>query len=206
MKRVMMLLAVLSIGYAAGASLPSVMQAQGGQAREGGADPNGGRGQAPGGRFTDNPRAARNMFLVTAGPETRAQPGKAKLYTTEFQNTQKTHFEWAPEYRLTATTRPGAAAGQEPATGELHTDNTQIYLITAGTGTVIVESEVAPENAYLVAPGEQRGGPFVGGRKVKVKVGDLLSIPPHTWHVAYGDPGVSLQYTIIHIHTRTTLP
>jgi mannose-6-phosphate isomerase-like protein (cupin superfamily) len=206
MKRLMTLLAVLSIGYVAGASLPNVTQGQGGQAREGGANPNAGRGQAPGGRFTDNPRAARNMFLVTAGPETRAQIGRAKLYTTEFQNTQKTHFEWAPEYRLTATTRPGAAVGQEPTTGELHTDNTQIYLITAGSGTVNVEAEVAPENAYLVAPGEQRGGPFIGGRKVKVKAGDLLSIPPFTWHVAYGDPGVPLQYTIIHVHTRQTIP
>jgi hypothetical protein len=65
---------------------------------------------------------------------------------------------------------------------------------------------VAPENVYLVAPGEQRGGPFIGGRKVKVKAGDLLSIPPNTWHLAYGDPGVSLQYTIIHILTLTTLP
>ena len=206
MKRLMMLLAVLSIGYVAGAGLPGVMQAQGGQGREGGANPNAGRGHAPGGRFTDNPRAARNMFLLTAGPETRAQIGKAKLYTTEFQNTQKTHFEWAPEYRLTATTRPGAAAGQEPTTGELHTDNTQIYLVTNGTGTVIVEAEVAPENVYLVAPGEQRGGPFAGGRKVRVKQGDLLSIPPYTWHAAYGDPGVPLQYTIIHIHTRQTIP
>jgi len=75
-----------------------------------------------------------------------------------------------------------------------------------GSGTVVVESDVAPENVYLVAPGEQRGGPFIGGRKVKVKVGDLVSIPPNTWHLAYDDPGVPLQYTIIHIHTRTTLP
>ena len=49
MKRLMMLLAVLSIGYVAGAGLPNVMQAQGGQGREGGANPNAGRGQAPGG-------------------------------------------------------------------------------------------------------------------------------------------------------------
>jgi mannose-6-phosphate isomerase-like protein (cupin superfamily) len=113
---------------------------------------------------------------------------------------------WAPEYRLTATTRPGAAAGQEPTTGELHTDNTQIYLITGGSGTVLVESEVTPENVYLVAPGEQRGGPFIVGRKVKGKVGDLLSIPPNTWHIGYSDPGVPLQYTIIHINTRQTIP
>jgi hypothetical protein len=41
---------------------------------------------------------------------------------------------------------------------------------------------------------------------VKVKAGDLLSIPPYTWHVAYGDTGVPLQYTIIHIYTRQTIP
>jgi hypothetical protein len=201
-----MVIALLTIGYVAGASLPGVLRAQGGQGREGAPNPNANRGHAPDGRFTDNPRAARNMFLLRAGPETRAQLGKAKLYTMDFQNTQKTHFEWAPEYRLTATTRPGPAAGQAPTTGELHTDNTQIYLVTGGSGTVLVEAEVAPDNVYLVAPGEHRGGPFTGGRKINVKVGDLVSIPPFTWHIAYGDPGIPLQYTIIHINTRQTIP
>ena len=36
MKRLMMLFTVLSIGYVAGAALPHVTQAQGGQGREGG--------------------------------------------------------------------------------------------------------------------------------------------------------------------------
>ena len=39
MKRLLMLLAVLSIGYVAGAALPGVILAQGGQAREGGPNP-----------------------------------------------------------------------------------------------------------------------------------------------------------------------
>ena len=203
MKRLTMVVAAFSIVAVAGAGLREVVRAQGG--REGG-NPNAGRGQAPGGRFTDNPRAARNMFLVTAGAETRAQNGKAKHYTTEFQASQKTHFEWAPEYRLTATTRPGLPAGQEPTTSELHVNDTQIYLVTAGTGTVIVEGAPSEDSMYLAAPSEQRGGAIVGGRKVKVKVGDLVSIPPYTWHAAYGDPGVSLVYTIIHIHTPQTLP
>jgi mannose-6-phosphate isomerase-like protein (cupin superfamily) len=202
MKRLMMVVALVSIVYAGGMSLRDVAQAQGAP----GANPNAGRGQAPGGRFTDNPRAARNMFLVTAGPETRAQNGKAKHYTTEYQASQKTHFEWAPEYRLTATTRAGLPAGQEPTTSELHVNDTQIYLVTSGTGTVIVEGAPAEESMYLAAPSEQRGGAIIGGRKVKVKVGDLVSIPPFTWHAAYGDPGVSLVYTIIHIHTPQTLP
>ena len=45
----------------------------------------------------------------------------------------------------------------------MHTDNTQIYLVTNGSGTVVVESEVAPENVYLVAPGEQRAGVGLDG-------------------------------------------
>jgi hypothetical protein len=85
-----------------------------------------------------------------------------------FQNTQKSHFEWAPEYRLTATTRLGAAVGQEPT---LHTDNTQIYLITGGSGTVLVEAEVAPDTG----------------------TSDMATLE-------------FLQYTIIHINTRQTIP
>ena len=167
-----------------------------------------GRGNAPDGRCTDEARAASNMFLLRPTAESRAQPGKARLFTREEQNAQRsfTHFDWTPEYRLTATTRPAAVAGKEPTEGELHTDNTQVYLITNGTGTVLVEGTVAPDKEYLVAPGEYRGGPMTGGRQLKVKPGDLVSIPPLTWHTAYGDPGTPLQYVIIHIHTRTTIP
>jgi mannose-6-phosphate isomerase-like protein (cupin superfamily) len=167
-----------------------------------------GRGNAPEGRCTDEARAASNMFLLRAPADARAQPGKARLFTREDQNAlgSFTHFDWAPEYRLTATTRPAAVAGKEPTDGELHTDNTQVYLITNGTGTVLVEGAVAPDKEYLVAPGEYRGGPMTGGRQLKVKAGDLVSIPPLTWHTAYGDPGTPLKYVIIHIHTRTTIP
>ena len=213
MKRLMILVAVLTTGYWVGRTdMPGAAHAQApaGAAAAGqgerGANPNRGRGQAPGGRFTDDPRAAKDMFLVSAGTETRAQVGKAMLYTRDQQNAARSHIEWAPEYRLTATTRPGVAVGKEPTSGELHTDNTQIYLVTGGSGTVLVEGKVEPDKEYLVAPGEYRGGPITGGRLVKVKVGDLLSIPPFTWHTAYGDADTPLKYVIIHVHTRQTIP
>jgi len=57
-----------------------------------------------------------------------------------------------------------------------------------------------------VAAGEHRGGPLVGGRGLKVKVGDMVSISPYTWHSAWGDPGTPLQYLIIHIHTPQGAP
>lgn len=206
MKRLMIVLALLATGYMAGSTgLPDVLGAQG-QGREGGGNPNAGRGHAPDGGFTDNPRAARNMFLVRAAPELRAKIGEARHYTNEFQRKATSHYEWAPEYRLTSITRAAAEPGKEPTSGERHINDTQIYLVTGGSGTVLVEGEVTDDNVYLVAPGEHRGGPITGGRRIKVKQGDMVSIPPYTWHVGYGDPGVPLTYTIIHIHTRNEIP
>jgi mannose-6-phosphate isomerase-like protein (cupin superfamily) len=150
------------------------------------------------------PPAATNLFTVTGTPETKMTPGKAMMWTREQQANAKSHIEWSPEYRLTATTRQPAAAA--PLLGELHTENTQIYLVTGGSGTVLVEGKVDPKNDYLVAQGEHRGGPIVGGRELKVKVGDMVSISPYTWHSAWGDPGTPLQYLIIHIHTPQGAP
>ena len=131
-------------------------------------------------------------------------PGKAVLWTREQQNAARSHIQWAPEYRLTATIRQ--PADKPPAVGEMHTDNTQIHLVTGGSGTVLVEGKVDPKSDYLVAPGEHRGGPIVGGRELKVKVGDLVSISPYAWHTAWGDPGTPLQYVIIHVHTPQNAP
>jgi mannose-6-phosphate isomerase-like protein (cupin superfamily) len=150
------------------------------------------------------PPAATNLFTVTGTPDTKMTPGKAMMWTREQQANAKSHIEWSPEYRLTATTRQPATA--PPAVGELHTENTQIYLVTGGSGTVLVEGKVDPKNDYLVAQGEHRGGPIVGGRELKVKVGDMVSISPYTWHSAWGDPGTPLQYLIIHIHTPQGAP
>lgn len=209
LKRLMMMLPVLMVGYVAGhvgaprlaqAQVPAVGQGGRGQA-QGASEQSGGRGQ-PG-----RPPAAANLFLVTGTPETRAVNGKAVLWTKAQLRDAVSHIQWAPEYRLTMTTRPTVANGAAPPNlGELHTDNTQIYVITSGSGSVLIEGTVTAENDYLVAQGEHRGGPITGGRVVKVKEGDVLSIPPFTWHTAYGDPGTPLTYLMFHIHTRQTIP
>lgn len=193
------LLLVIAAAFAAGAAWttfePGAL-AQAPAAQSGAQAPTPGRGLGP--------PAATNLFLVTGTPETKMTPGKAVMWTREQQNAAKSHIEWSPQYRLTATTRPGA--DKPPVLGEMHTENTQIYLVTGGSGTVVVEGKVDPKNDYLVASGEHRGGPIVGGRELKVKVGDLVSISPYTWHTAYGDPGTPLQYVIIHVHTPQGAP
>src|SRR6185503_13135033 len=90
------------------------------------------------------PAAATNLFLVTGTPETKMTPGKAVMWTREQQNSAKSHIQWAPQYRLTATTRNPATS--QPAVGEMHTENTQVYLVTGGTGTVLVEGTVEKDN------------------------------------------------------------
>jgi len=195
MKRVMLITATVIAAAAGWVTLAPGALAQGPTAPGGGQAPTPGRGGPP---------AATNLFLVTGTPETKMTPGKAVMWTREQQNAAKSHIEWSPQYRLTATTRAGA--DKPPVAGEMHTENTQIYLVTGGSGTVVVEGKVDPKNDYLVAAGEHRGGPIVGGRELKVKVGDLISISPYTWHTAYGDPGVNLQYVIIHVHTPQGAP
>lgn len=196
MKRLILVTAAVIAAGAGWVTLAPGTHAQGAPASSSAQGPAPGRGLGP--------PAATNLFLVTGTPETKMRPGKAVMWTREQQNAAKSHIEWAPEYRLTATTRP--AADKPPVVGEMHTDNTQIYLVTGGSGTVVVEGSVDAKNDYLVAPGEHRGGPIVGGRELKVKVGDLVSISPYTWHTAYGDPGTPLQYVIIHVHTPQNAP
>ena len=191
MKRLILVTAAVIAAGAGWVTLAPSAQAQG----TGAPAPASGRGGPP---------AATNLFLVTGTPDTKMTPGKAVMWTREQQAAARSHIEWAPEYRLTATTRQ--PADKPPVVGEMHTENTQIYLVTGGSGTVVVEGKVDPKNDYLVAAGEHRGGPIVGGRELKVKVGDMVSISPYTWHTAYGDPGTPLQYLIIHIHTPQGAP
>jgi mannose-6-phosphate isomerase-like protein (cupin superfamily) len=195
--------ALVAVGYFAGSMMgtrPAQAQSQPARAQAPG----------PGGQGTPGrPPAATNLFVLTATPETRAVNGKAVLWTKEQiqGGSLRSHIQWSPQYRVTMTTRPALAAGaSEPTSGELHTDNTQIYVVTKGSGTVLVEGTVDQKEDYLVAQGEHRGGPIVGGRKVHVKEGDVISIPPFTWHTAYGDPGVALDYMMFHVHTPQTIP
>lgn len=168
------------------------------------------RAQAPPAQSQSGPRPAANLFLVTAGPETRAVNGKVVLWTQEELVKPRppglNHIQWAPQYRMTMQTRAAVAPGAEPTNGELHENDTQIYIVTGGSGTVLVEGTVAKDNDYLVAPSEHRGGPMTGGRKIRIKTGDVLSIPPFTWHQAYGDSNQSLSFLMVHVHTPQTIP
>lgn len=87
--------------------------------------------------------------------------------------------------------------------GEMHAEDTQIYVILEGAGEVIVGGE--PRVSQQSQGTNYAGGPVEGGEAFRVSPGDMVVIPPLTWHQAIPDEG-GLSYTLIHIRTPTSIP
>lgn len=107
------------------------------------------------------------------------------------------------EYSLVVTQRPR----WEPAVAdsEMHQDATQIYFIVAGHGTQYLGGK--PAEARKFANGNQTArGPLVGATRYRIGPGDIVLIPPGTWHQTIPDPGDTVTYNMVHIHTKRTIP
>jgi mannose-6-phosphate isomerase-like protein (cupin superfamily) len=86
---------------------------------------------------------------------------------------------------------------------EQHAGAYDFYVITGGTGEMIVGGKIANRQNLVdkdgVIPGEYRGQPIVGGQTYKVKAGDCLLIPPDTPHQPKPDAG-GFSYVIMKIN------
>jgi mannose-6-phosphate isomerase-like protein (cupin superfamily) len=86
---------------------------------------------------------------------------------------------------------------------EMHAGAYDFYVITGGTGEMIVGGKIANRQNLQdkdgIIPGEYRGQPVVGGQTYKVKAGDWLLIPPDTPHQPKPDPG-GFSYMIMKIN------
>ncbi|PWU05738.1 MAG: hypothetical protein C5B51_13860 [Terriglobia bacterium] len=156
----------------------------------------------------DPPRVA--LFTIDGSKYPRAENGKAtiwtaeelkKKYVTDPNGPAMDHLEWAPPYRISMLRRRPA----DPATvgGELHEDKTQIYIIVAGSGTILLGGK--PKADASAGPGEHRSQ-LIGATPHHVKEGDVISIPPMTWHASYADPGQVMTYLMLHVENRQTIP
>jgi mannose-6-phosphate isomerase-like protein (cupin superfamily) len=115
----------------------------------------------------------------------------------------QSHLAWTPEYRLTVVNRPHVAAADAGA--EMHEDKTQIYFIISGTGTQVLGGQPAKDNAEPEGQHSSKG-PLTGGQSYRVKPGDVILIPPMTWHQTLPDEGQAIVYSMVHIETRHTIP
>jgi len=159
-------------------------------------------------KSNEPPRVA--IFTIDGSKYPRAENGKATIWTAEELKKKYVdnpngptmdHLEWAPPYRITMQRRRPA----DPATvgGELHEDKTQIYIILGGSGTVLLGGK--PKQDASAGPGEHRSQ-LIGATPHHVKEGDVISIPPMTWHASYADPGQVMTYLMFHIENRQTIP
>jgi mannose-6-phosphate isomerase-like protein (cupin superfamily) len=86
---------------------------------------------------------------------------------------------------------------------EQHAGAYDFYIITGGTGEMIVGGKIANRQNLTdkdgVIPGEYRGQPVIGAQTYKVKAGDWLLIPPDTPHQPKPDPG-GFSYFIMKIN------
>src|SRR3984957_3171281 len=86
---------------------------------------------------------------------------------------------------------------------EMHAGAYDFYVITGGTGEMIVGGKIANRQNLQdkdgVIPGEYRGQPIEGGQTYRVKAGDWLLIPPDTPHQPKPDPG-GFSYFIMKIN------
>lgn len=87
----------------------------------------------------------------------------------------------------------------QPPTAEQHEGVTDIYFITAGSGTVVVGGDIEGRQVVANMPGEYRGQPIKGGENYKVKAGDILSIPPNTPHLTHPDAG-GVSYMLLKVN------
>jgi mannose-6-phosphate isomerase-like protein (cupin superfamily) len=143
------------------------------------------------------PRAENGKGVIWTGDELR------KKYVIDPNAPGSDHLQWAPPYRISIQRRQAPQPGAT-VSGELHDDKTQIYVIIGGAGTVQLGGRVDADNS--AGPGEHRGGPLLGATSHHVKEGDVVSIPPMTWHASYADPGQVLTYLMVHVENRQTIP
>ena len=61
-------------------------------------------------------------------------------------------------------------------TAESHADWVDIYMVTSGSGTLIVGGTI-PDGA-ATSPGEYRGSKIEGGTRQRLGAGDIVQIPP----------------------------
>jgi len=152
--------------------------------------PAGGRGEAP-------PKAINGEGLYWSIDDLR------KAYGSPSTSIVQAHLAWTPEYRLTVVKRPYADAATAPS--EMHEDKTQMYTVISGTGVQILGGHPAKDN--VSAEGQHSStGPLEGGTSYRVKPGDIVLIPPMTWHQTLPDQGQTVTYAMMHVETRTRLP
>lgn len=138
--------------------------------------------------------------------------GEGEVWSTEKQlqtleldrPVAMTILTWTPAYRI-AVLRRARFGDQARVASEMHEDKTQIYFILSGSGTQTLGGK--PSKLIGESDGNHSGeGPLVGGTTHRIKAGDVVVIPPLTWHQTIPDEGQAIQYQMVDVRSPTRMP
>ena len=128
-----------------------------------------------------------------------------------------TNLGWDPVYSLVVMRRPyldpavkSRNSGEMThwADAEMHEEKAQLYVVISGTGQVALGGKAAMEHKPIMN-GQHGGGPLgvgQGATLYRVKPGDIVVIPPFTWHQTLADPGQTFTYMKVDILTPRLMP
>lgn len=148
--------------------------------------------------------------IVPPGPP--VANGKGEIWSTEEQlqtleldrPVAMTIVTWTPDYRI-AVLRRMRSGDQARIASEMHEDKTQIYFILSGSGTQTLGGE--PSTLIGESDGNHSGeGPLIGGESHRIKAGDVVVIPPLTWHQTIPDEGQAIHYQMVDVRSPTRMP
>jgi mannose-6-phosphate isomerase-like protein (cupin superfamily) len=88
--------------------------------------------------------------------------------------------------------------GNGPA--ELHAKQTDFYVVQDGSATLHLGGKITESKE--TGPGEVRGKSIDGGKTQKLKVGDVVDIPPNTPHQITLAKGETVTYLILKVHAK----
>lgn len=148
--------------------------------------------------------------IVPPGPP--VANGKGEVWSTQEQlqtleldrPVAMTILSWTPAYRI-AVLRRSRFGDQARVASEMHEDKTQIYFILSGSGTQTLGG--TPSTLIGESDGNHSGeGPLVGGSTHRIKAGDVVVIPPLTWHQTIPDEGQAIHYQMVDVRSPTRMP
>ncbi len=88
---------------------------------------------------------------------------------------------------------------RRPARAEWHEGCSDVYFIVAGEADITIGGELVDRQEVAGEPGEFQGSAVRGGKRYRVRPGDVINIPPATAHLTEPDAG-GLSYMLMKVN------
>ena len=119
--------------------------------------------------------------LLKAADEMKSKEASGQLELT-YLPMEMPYMPWTSTYFMAYARRA------QPSRPEQHEGVTDVHYIFQGSATMVVGGEIVDKTSVR-APGEYNGNAIRGGKEIRVKAGDIVSIPPNVPHSATPNPG-----------------